>query len=953
MVFKIDFEKAFDTISWDFLFQVMHFMGFNATWIKWISGCLHSASASILINGSTTCEFNILRGLRQGDPLSPFLFIIAMEGLHVAMKDAMAAGSSSLKQQFPRLFRLALNKDVSVRDCWNNGWHIVWSRNVSYGNTANLLDNLLNLLKNSTLNDSDDAWVWYSGNSSFTVKDARGKIDDVYLPDDGSETRWNRFVPEKEELHISSNKKAITEVVCSVVLRALWNFRNDMIFGDIHPKCSILYDKVVEFSFRWYSSRNKLSSISWSNWIQNPIEKEHKTHTSIMSFLSYEDWQLKESKRFCWEDRLLHMNSKVRYAGNIDLKLLCDSITDPKDHRIHDLGYLFKETVSESDVPVQDKALDALIAYLKATDAHVAGRYASEICDAIVAECLTDRPETVNKAQIAFMLWVELEAVDAVLDAMEKAIKTQVAKAVLPALDVMFQAISEFGATIVPPNRLLKMLLEIYDHQDQKVCASSKRLTLELCRWIGRDPVKSILSEKMSGTMKKELDAELANVTVAAKPTRKLRSEQVKEPEQQVATDATRSGPSEESAAEIPLEKDEYELADPDDILTPLEKSGFWNKVKSKKWNQRKEAVAKLTTLASTKRIAPGDFTELCCILKQLITDQSISVRVEAVRAIGNLALGLRISFFSYSHILLPVLLANLREKKPIMMEVLTNTLQAMHKAGCVTLANILTDVKVAVKSKDPHVCSQTLNWVMHCIASSNKVVIRKVHEDYVQICLECLNDGTAEVRDAALSVLVAIAKSVGMGHLNIPLEKLDDVRREKPSEMIGVSGGGAPTVARHGIMKQGLSRKRIAEPSEMTQLKNAAWKELLEETNQPEKMPLSNSQEQKKKRKQHYGSEYGYQHYSKSFPPFWRGDDFFERLFTDEKLAETLKEQQEWVKSHECTRCGLVYDISCDCQQVFEFDMDEMPSSGMFSYGAAETLPRGPDPDPWCPPWE
>ena len=50
------------------------------------------------------------------------------------------------------------------------------------------------------------------------------------------------------------------------------------------------------------------------------------------------------------------------------------------------------------------------------------------------------------------------------------------------------------------PNKLLKMLLEIYDHQDQDVRASSKRLTLELCRWIGRDPVKSILFEKMSDT---------------------------------------------------------------------------------------------------------------------------------------------------------------------------------------------------------------------------------------------------------------------------------------------------------------------------------------------------------------------------------------------------------------------------------------------------------------------
>nr|GEY55030.1 RNA-directed DNA polymerase, eukaryota [Tanacetum cinerariifolium] len=72
--------------------EVMQFMGFSESWIKWILGCLHSASSSILINGSPTREFNIQRGLRQGDPLSPFLFIIAMEGLHVAMEDVMAAG---------------------------------------------------------------------------------------------------------------------------------------------------------------------------------------------------------------------------------------------------------------------------------------------------------------------------------------------------------------------------------------------------------------------------------------------------------------------------------------------------------------------------------------------------------------------------------------------------------------------------------------------------------------------------------------------------------------------------------------------------------------------------------------------------------------------------------------------------------------------------------------------
>ena len=61
--------------------------------------------------------------------------------------------------------------------------------------------------------------------------------------------------------------------------------------------------------------------------------------------------------------------------------------------------------------------------------------------------------------------------------------------------------LSEFGAKILPPKRILKMLPELFDHQDQNVRASSKGLTLELCRWIGKDPVKSILFEKMRDTM--------------------------------------------------------------------------------------------------------------------------------------------------------------------------------------------------------------------------------------------------------------------------------------------------------------------------------------------------------------------------------------------------------------------------------------------------------------------
>ncbi|KAJ6724153.1 CYTOSKELETON-ASSOCIATED PROTEIN 5 [Salix viminalis] len=406
---------------------------------------------------------------------------------------------------------------------------------------------------------------------------------------------------------------------------------------------------------------------------------------------------------------------------------------------------------------------------------------------------------------------------------MEKAIKNKVSKAVVPAIDVMFQALSEFGAKVVPPKRILKMLPELFDHQDQNVRASSKGLTLELCRWIGKDPVKSILFEKMRDTMKKELEAELVNVTGTAKPSRKIRSEQDKEPEPEGVSEVVGPGHSEEVAPDTPLEIDEYDLMDPVDILSPLEKSGFWDGVKATKWSERKEAVAELTKLASIKRIAPGDFSEVCRTLKKLIIDVNIAVAVEAIQAIGNLARGLRSHFSGSSRFLLPVLLEKLKEKKPTLTESLTHTLQAMHKAGCLNLADIVEDVKTAVKNKVPLVRSSTLNWVTFCIETSNKAVILKVHKDYVPICMESLNDGTPDVRDSAFSVLAAVAKLVGMRPLERSLEKLDDVRRKKLSEMIAGSGDSVAAVATSGTVQAARGNMSSVETSESSFVKKSA----------------------------------------------------------------------------------------------------------------------------------
>ena len=78
---KVDFEKAYDSVRWSFLLDMLNRLGFHERWIKWVQGYLESTTVSILVNGCPTEEFRPTRGLRQGDPMAPFLFLVVAEGL--------------------------------------------------------------------------------------------------------------------------------------------------------------------------------------------------------------------------------------------------------------------------------------------------------------------------------------------------------------------------------------------------------------------------------------------------------------------------------------------------------------------------------------------------------------------------------------------------------------------------------------------------------------------------------------------------------------------------------------------------------------------------------------------------------------------------------------------------------------------------------------------------------
>jgi hypothetical protein len=76
---KLDMEKAYDHVDWNFLLYLLKRCGFGERWCSWIKYCISTVRFSILINGSLSDFFGSSRGVKQGDPLSPFLFVLVME----------------------------------------------------------------------------------------------------------------------------------------------------------------------------------------------------------------------------------------------------------------------------------------------------------------------------------------------------------------------------------------------------------------------------------------------------------------------------------------------------------------------------------------------------------------------------------------------------------------------------------------------------------------------------------------------------------------------------------------------------------------------------------------------------------------------------------------------------------------------------------------------------------
>ncbi|XP_059917164.1 cytoskeleton-associated protein 5 isoform X3 [Gadus macrocephalus] len=492
-----------------------------------------------------------------------------------------------------------------------------------------------------------------------------------------------------------------------------------------------------------------------------------------------------------------HKVWKARLSGYEEALKLFQRIEDEKSPEWGKYLGLIKKFVTDSNVVAQLKGLETALAFVM--NAHIAGKTTGEVTSGVITKVFNQPKARAKELGLEIcLMYIEIEKAEVVQDELLKGLENKNPKVVVACLEALRKALSEFGSKIVTLKPVVKVLPKQFESREKAVRDEAKLLAIEIFRWI-RDALRPPL-QGINSVQLKDLEEEWVKVpTAAPKQTRFLRSQQdlkAKFEQHQANKGDEVDGEEEEDTVVV---VDPYELLEAVDILAKLPKD-FYEKIEAKKWQERKETLEAVETLAKNPKLEAGDYGDLVRALKKVVgKDANVMLVTLAAKCLAGLASGLRKKFGTYATLVVSTILEKFKEKKPQVVQALQEAIDAIFLTT--TLQNLSEDILGVMDNKNPSIKQQASLFLARAFRHCTQATLSKsVLKPFCAALLKQVNDSALEVRDAAFEALGTAMKVIGEKAVNPFLADLDKLKLDKikecadkvelPGAKRGASGG-------------------------------------------------------------------------------------------------------------------------------------------------------------------
>jgi exonuclease III len=272
LLLNIDFEKAFDSLDWSFMFKVLRAFGFGEDICRWISTFYNNIKSAVIINGTISPWFSVNRGCRQGDPISPYLFIICVEVLGIMTRENAEIKGIVINQEEHKLSQYADDTEFLL-----DGNRRSFEACVETINRFSLRSGLfMNNRKTSAiwLGSRKNSQVRYLQHMGMEWNPDRFKILGVWFTNDLSDCVVLNFREKYEEIRrtiLLWTKRSITPVGRVAILKSLILSKLTHLWL-LLPNPPGYFTKNLQklcYDFVWNGKPDKISR----KMVHNPVEK--------------------------------------------------------------------------------------------------------------------------------------------------------------------------------------------------------------------------------------------------------------------------------------------------------------------------------------------------------------------------------------------------------------------------------------------------------------------------------------------------------------------------------------------------------------------------------------------------------------------------------------------------------------------------------------------------------